>query len=246
MYSAVVYKNEYNDKGLLTKKTTEYYPLGEPALGKELSETIYKYDSRDSLIEKSDYSINEKGMREISSIYTYTDSTGKEINYWEYPNDTLTYKEWKEKDNGLFREEYAFSSFKLLNGEQEKRRRKLYRTYDKEKRLIHEIENDMLSQENTERAYTYTIEQKGDTLITLLSINGKPISSKKEYGISSDAGIGIQEEFETGSIDSLFYENGNVVKEIFYYDDNKLISTIQYDEYGNETRFERESWHRDH
>lgn len=225
------YKNEYSNKGKLIKvlqiTTSESFAEGVRGKAQDISEQMYFYDERDSLIHKKDFSIYEDGRRELNSDEFHTDSTFEQIGYGSSPLDTTLYTYTIKDKNGNYIEMYRESRI------MEPDRKKISYRYENNRMILRTVV-DLIGK--TSKTCNYTYNTVGDTLYTTIAEEKGFIT--KEYKTQEYA-ITIEEDPIMGYSDSLFYKGNNVIRHISIREDGeKREQLCEYDQHGNITRWE--------
>jgi len=216
------YTNQYNDKGLITKRGVEKISLNKFGHMDELEEDLYFYNELDSLIRKESYIINGN-QKVLNIIELYSDSLMEEICFYNYPEDTLSYGYRKKNENQQIIEEYNKLYLSTTQAENIS-----YRQYDDLGRLSAITWIDIVENETIEQIYNYSFD--ADTLITTMYKNDVQTWQSKKY---EEDGTKIETSIDmiSQSVDTL-YSNIKENYSVKYDKDDKVQNIEEFDEHA--------------
>lgn len=224
---------DYNEKNMPVRTATSFAswsPYEEDTFNEE---SIYYYDSRDSLIKKETFEIYEDGSRSLSSIEKCTDNMKESIKFSSFPNDTSSYSYRKLDDHGYVTEEYSYVNFREMKFEN-----KYINEYNDSGQLLFSIDTDLINGKKIFRKYTY--ETKNDTLFRTLYENDTLSVQWKKY-MAGDIEIETSKSFQGNETDTV-YTSKHHIKSVSYHNNSKSVHMGYYDDYGNEIKYESQIW----
>lgn len=226
-----IYENDYDNNHLIKSSitSTTINPYGQ---SNDYSQELYYYDEQGFLIKKETYDSDiSSAKNELKAINTYSLKSDEYVLFRNFPNDTANYNSRKKNDTGLLVEEYSKTYFSDYQSESINTFQ-----YDEQNRLVLNVNNDLITQEEVIRTFEYNI--IADTSFTKIYRNGTLETNIKEFK-DKDTKIKVSINCENHNIDSTFTSKSKIYSIYYDHTDNsKIVDILLLDEWGNPTKQE--------